>query len=117
MTASTLSAEQLTSAQHHWLEHLRRQQHSGLSMAAYARQQGLAISTLYTMQRRLRSLMSAEALPQRDLFQAVTLIQDPPSTRGLLMLSFDLPGELHCSVHADVATGAALLQALARQPS
>jgi len=83
-------------------------------MAAYARQQGLAISTLYTMRRRLRSLMPVEALPPRDLFQTVTLIQDQPPTCGSLTLSFDLPGALHCSVHADVATSAALLQTLAR---
>lgn len=117
MTELTLSEDQLTAAQRRWLEHVRRQQQSGLCVAAYARQQGLAIGTFYTMRQRLRPLTSAEALAQRPLFQAVTLIQDPQSKPGSLTLTFDLPGELRCSVLADVATSAALLQALTRQRS
>jgi len=117
MTESTLSEYQLTAAQRRWLAHVRRQQQSGLCVAADARQQGLAVGTFYTMRQRLRSLTSAEATSQRPLFQTVTLIHDQPSISGALILSFELPGELHCSVRADVATSVTLLQALARQPS
>ncbi|WP_157205611.1 IS66 family insertion sequence element accessory protein TnpA [Methylomonas koyamae] len=43
MTKPMVSEDQLTAAQRRWLDHIRQQQHSGLSMAAYARQQGLAM--------------------------------------------------------------------------
>ncbi|MGZ5030566.1 MAG: IS66 family insertion sequence element accessory protein TnpA [Methylobacter sp.] len=45
MIDSYPSDSRLTEAQHRWLRHLREQAVSGLSMAAYAHQQGLAIST------------------------------------------------------------------------
>lgn len=86
-------------------------------MAAYARQQGLAISTLYAMKQRLSALVLSSASAQRPLFQAVTLIQACSPLSGTLTLSFDLPGNLRCQVGADVATGAALLRALAQQAS
>lgn len=86
-------------------------------MAAYARQQGLAISTFYAMKQRLSGLVSSGASAPRPLFQAVTLIEAHPHASGSLTLAFDLPGGLRCQVGADVATGAALLRALARHGS
>jgi hypothetical protein len=115
MTEPPLSEATLTAAQRRWFEHLKQQQHSGLSMAAYARQEGLAISTLYAMRRRLSALTLSGDSVQPPLFQAVALIQAPASDP--LTLSFDLPGGLRCRVGADVPTGAALLQALVRQAS
>lgn len=117
MTESPLSEATLTVAQRRWLEHIKQQQHSGLSVAAYARQQGLAISTFYTMKQRLSALASSGASAQGPLFQAVALIQAQPPVSGPLTLSFDLPGDLRCQISADVATGAALLHALAQQAS
>jgi len=117
MTKSPLSEDTLTIAQQRWLEHIKQQQRSSLSMAAYARQQGLAISTFYAMKQRLSALASSSASAQRPLFQAVTLIQARSPASGTLTLSFDLPGNLRCQVGADVATGAALLQALAQLAS
>jgi hypothetical protein len=117
MTDSPLSEAPLTLAQQRWLEHIKQQQRSGLSMAAYARQQGLAISTFYAMRQRLSALAASGASSQGPLFQAVTLIQARSPTSGALTLSFDLPGNLRCQVGADVATGAALLSALAQQAS
>jgi len=117
MTESPLSETTLTVTQRRWLEHIKQQQRSGLSMAAYARQQHLAISTFYAMRRRLSALTSSGASAQRSLFQSVALIQAQPPVSDPLTLSFDLPGDLRCQVSADVATGAALLHALARQAS
>jgi len=88
-----------------------------LSQAAYARQQGLAIRTFYAMRQRLLALASSGASAQRPLFQAVALTEAQPPASDSLTLSFDLPGDLHCLVSADVKTGAALLQALAQQTS
>lgn len=117
MTKSPLSEDTLTVAQRRWLEHIKQQQCSGLSMAAYARQQGLAISTFYAMRRRLSAMASSSASVQRPLFQAVALIEAQPAVSSTLTLSFDLPGDLRCQVSADIATGAALLQALAQHSS
>jgi hypothetical protein len=114
MTNSPLPEATLTVAQRRWLEHIQQQQRSGLSMAAYARQQGLAISTFYAMRLRLSALAASGALAQRPLFQAVALIEAQPPASGTLTLAFDLPGNLRCQVDADVATGAALLQSLAQ---
>ena len=117
MTESMVSEDKLTAVQRRWFEHIRQQRQSGLSVAAYARQQGLAIGTFYSMRRRLLSLMSAEASAQRPLFQAVTLLQDQQPRPGSLTLAFDLPGGLRGSIQADVVVSAALFQALGRQPS
>jgi uncharacterized protein (DUF2267 family) len=118
MTESPLSEATLTVAQQRWLDHIKQQQRSGLSMAAYARQQGLAISTFYAMKQRLSALAASGASAQRPLlFQAVALIEAQPPASGSLTLAFDLPGDLRCQVSADIATGAALLQALAQQAS
>lgn len=114
MTTSPLSEATLTVAQRRWLEHFQQQQRSGLSMAAYARQQGLAISTFYAMKQRLSALAASGASVQRPLFQAVALIEAHPPASDSLTLLFDLPGNLRCQVGADVATGVALLWALAR---
>ena len=114
MTELPQSEATLTVAQRRWLEHIKRQRRSGLSMATYARQQGLAISTFYAMRKRLSTLAIPETKAPRPLFQAVTLIQAQTPESSMLTLSFDLPGELCCSVQADVATGAALLQRLAQ---
>ena len=114
MTKSPLSETTLTVAQQRWLEHIKQQRHSGLSMAAYARQQGLAISTFYTMRQRLSALASSGASAPESLFQAVTLSQARPPVSGSLTLSFDLPDNLRCQVSVDIATGAALLHALAQ---
>ncbi|MGZ3607232.1 MAG: IS66 family insertion sequence element accessory protein TnpA [Syntrophales bacterium] len=57
MIDSYPSDSRLTEAQHRWLRHLREQAVSGLSMAAYARQQGLSISTFYAMRQRLCGLV------------------------------------------------------------
>lgn len=117
MTESMVLEDKLTTVQRRWLEHIRQQRQSGLSVAAYARQQDFAIGTFYTMRRRLLPLMSAEASAQRPLFQAVTLLQDQQPIPDSLTLTFDLPGGLRCAIQADVTTGAALLQALVRRPS
>lgn len=117
MTEFPLSKDTLTVAQQRWLEHIQQQQRSSLSMAAYARQQGLAISTFYAMKQRLSALASSGASAQRPLFQTVALIEARSPASGSLTLAFDLPGDLRCQVSADVATGAALLLALTQQAS
>lgn len=86
-------------------------------MAAYARQQGLAVSTFYAMKQRLFALTASGASAQLPLFQAVTLIEAPLPASGTLTLSFDLPSNLRCRVGADVATSATLLHALAQHAS
>ena len=118
MTDQGLSEDKLTVSQRRWLEHIRQQQRSGLSVAGYVQQQGLAISTFYAMRQRLSIFISGETSVQHALFQAVTVEDEQPSLPGSgLTLAFDLPGKLRCEVRGDVATVAALLQLLSRQPA
>lgn len=117
MTELPESEATLTVAQRRWLAHIKRQRLSGLSVATYARQQGLAISTFYAMRQRLSALTLPETKASKPSFQAVTLIQAQTPEASMLTLSFELPGKLRCSVQADAATGAALLQALAQIPT
>lgn len=107
----------LTVAQRRWLEHIKQQQRSGLSMAAYARQHGLAIGSFYAMRQRLSALASSETSAPGPLFQAVSLMSVQRPEADLLTLAFEWPNGLRCSVRANVATGAALLQQLVQTSS
>ena len=107
----------LTTSQRHWLTHLQQQQSSGLSMAAYAREHGLALTTFYNRGQKLRKLSAVHSAVQMPLFQAVTILPEPsPVPRSGLTLAFALPGRMACEVRQlDVATCAALLRHLAEE--
>lgn len=108
-----VSSKRLTVAQQRWNAHMQQQAVSGLSIAAYARSNGLAISTFYAMRRRLLGLTAIPASSQSPLFQAMTVLPGQPANEGPLTLTFEMQGDVHCSVQTDIATGAALLRALA----
>ena len=107
----------LTASQRQWLAHLQQQRASGLSMAAYARKHGLALTSFYNMSQKLRKLSAACSAVQMPLFQAVTILPEPSSvSRSGLTLAFELPGRMVCEVRQlDVATCAALLRHLAEE--
>lgn len=117
MSAAQIPEPTLTASQHHWLTHLHQQHASGLSMAAYAREHGLALTTFYNMGQKLRKLSAARSAVQMPLFQAVTIRPEPsPVPRCSLTLTFELPGRMTCEVRQlDVATCAALLRQLVEE--
>ncbi len=110
MAVSLRSEDKLSDTQRVWLGHIKRQQESGQSIAAYVRQQGLASSTFYAMRQRLSGLTTSEAAPPSSLFQAVSIAPSEP-----LRLSLTLPDGLQCDILTDVTAAAALLRALARK--
>jgi len=106
----------LTATQQYWLEHLQNQQSSGLSMAAYAKSQGIAAHNFYYWAQQLRKQQQANALTATPLFQAVALVssQSPRQSNELGMV-FRLPNRIECELrHADEQTVLAVMQSLAR---
>lgn len=68
LSGATLEQE-LTEAQRFWLMHYQACQLANQSLAAYAREHGLAIKSFYYWKRRLRQLNAIESEPQRPSAQ------------------------------------------------
>jgi len=106
----------LTTTQQYWLEHLQKQQASGLSMAAYAKSQGMAIHSFYYWAQRLREWQQTYDAVAAPLFQPVALVSpQPPLESTGLSVVFRLPNRIECELrHADVRTCLEVVQSLAR---
>jgi hypothetical protein len=82
---------ELTERQRYWLGHLQRCQAQGVSIKAYAREQGLKVSTLYGWTRKLKQ-RGAWAGDETVAFAQVRLAVEP-AARGRYRLAF--PGGCH----------------------
>jgi hypothetical protein len=70
----------LSESEQFWLGHYRRWQESGLSLASYARSQGLVVNSFYGWHRRLKLLGLAKPEPVTALFHCVrTTSSEMPS--------------------------------------
>lgn len=109
-------APALTTTQQYWLDHLQKQHASGLSMAAYAKTQGMAIHTFYYWAQRLRGRQQIHEATPAPLFQPVTLVSAQPAAEPTgLAMAFRLPNRIECELrHADVRTCLEVMQSLAR---
>jgi hypothetical protein len=106
----------LTATQQYWFEHLQKQQSSGLSMATYAKANGLTLHIFYYWGQKLREMPSRVATQSGPLFQKITLTapQSVVETTMLVMV-FRLPNHIECELrHADVRTCVEVVQSLAR---
>jgi hypothetical protein len=111
----------LTPTQQFWLGHWQQWQVSGLSMAAYAREQGLSVKSFYYWSKQVCAL-KADRKPepaQAAHFHPVRII--PPAVTSpaeamtvLLRLPNGIEGELR---HVDVPACLELLTGLCRLPA
>ena len=66
-----------TDAQRFWHGHLQKQQSSGLSMAVYAREQGLSKNTLHYWSQQLRIPAQGDHDASDPLFQPIKIAPQP----------------------------------------
>lgn len=106
----------LTTTQQYWLEHLQKHQSSGLSMAAYAKANGLTLHIFYYWGQKLRERPPRVTAQSDPLFHQITLAppQSAVEPTGLALV-FRLPNRIECELHlADVQTCLEVVQSLAR---
>ena len=72
-TVATAFKSPLTKQERHWLAHLQRCAESGLTLAAYARSQGLVVNTFYGWHSRLKERGLAKPEPASTVFHRVTV--------------------------------------------
>jgi hypothetical protein len=105
----------LTAQQRRWFNHFQQCQNSGLSMAAYARSQGLQIKTFYYWRKRLFG-QQAEPIVKRPEFHPVQIT--PPDVAGRperMSILLRLPNGVECELqHVEIHTGFEVLDKLAR---
>ena len=72
-SAPATSGTTLTRQEQRWLAHLQRCGESGLTLAAYARSQGLVVNTFYGWHSRLKQRGLAKPKPASTVFHRVTV--------------------------------------------
>lgn len=105
----------LTAQQRHWFNHFQLCQNSGLSMAAYARSQGLQIKSFYYWRKRLLG-QQAEQIIKRPEFHPVQITQpDVPIRQERISILLRLPNGVECELQSvEIRTGLEVLDKLAR---
>ena len=106
----------LAAQQQRWLEHFQQCQKSGLSMAAYARSQGIQEKTFYYWRSRLLG-RQAEQTPVKGIaFHQVQLTPpDVPDRQERVSIQLRLPNGVECELqHIEVGTCFEVLDKLAR---
>lgn len=111
----------LTPTQQFWLGHWQQWQVSGLSMAAYARKQGLSVKSFYYWGKQIRALETdpkpepAQATPFHSVRITPPAVPSPVEAMTVLLrLPNGIEGELR---HVDVQTCLELLTGLCRLPA
>jgi hypothetical protein len=114
---------QFAAKQQYWLDHLRQCQASGQSMAAYARDKGLASKSFYRWRNQLLALQPENAAPIPEQFHRVQIIPPAPApptrmpTKTMAVL-LRLPNGIECELRqVDIQTCADLLSALSKTDS
>jgi hypothetical protein len=105
----------LTAQQRHWFNHFQQCQNSGLSMAAYARSQGLQIKSFYYWRKRLLG-QQAEQKDKRSEFHPVQITSpDVPIRQERISILLRLPNGVECELQSvEIRTGLEVLDKLAR---
>lgn len=88
--SGSTSEQELTEAQRFWLTHYQACQMANQSLAAYAREHGLAVKSFYYWKRRLRQIKAIESESQR---------QSPQPTFHSVKVRRTQGGEAACRLH------------------
>jgi hypothetical protein len=99
-----------------WLGHVRDYQRSGLSMAEYARSQGLVVNTFYGWHARLKKRRIIEPESAAAMFHRVKIEpEEVNQPAGALALRFRLPNGIDCELGGiNPASLTGFVQTLAR---
>jgi len=106
----------LTAQQQGWLDHFQQCQKSGLSMAAYARSQGIRVKTFYTWRNRLLGRQSEQEPVNDFAFLPVQITpSDEPDHTERMSILLRLPNGVECELqHIELGTCFEVLDKLAR---
>jgi hypothetical protein len=112
---SQANGNDLTAQQRRWFNHFQQCQNSGLSMAAYARSQGLQIKSFYYWRKRLLG-QQAEQIAKGPEFHPVQITSpDVPDRPERMSILLRLPNGVECELqHVEIRTGLEVLDKLAR---
>jgi hypothetical protein len=106
----------LAAQQQRWLNHFQQCQKSGLSMAAYARSQGIPEKTFYYWRSRLLGQQAEQTTVKEHEFHPVKITpSDVPNRPERVSVLLRLPNGVECELqHIDVGTCLEVLDKLAR---
>jgi hypothetical protein len=106
----------LAAQQERWLDHFHQCQKSGLSMAAYARSQGIQEKTFYYWRSRLLGRQAEQAPVKGIAFHQVQVTPpDVPGRPERVSILLRLPNGVECELqHIDAGTCFEVLDKLAR---
>lgn len=96
-----IASKSLSKQEQYWHSHYNRWQQSGMSLAGYARSQGLVVNTFYGWHDRLKKRGLAKPEPAATVFHRVTVKKtESPSMIGneVVSLRFRLPNGIDCEV-------------------
>lgn len=113
---SQANGNDLTAQQRRWLNHFRQCQSSGMSMAAYARSQGIQEKTFYYWRSRLLGQQAEQTTVKEPEFHPVQITQaDLPDRTERMSITLRLLNGVECELqYIDVGTCLEVLDKLAR---
>jgi hypothetical protein len=106
----------LAAQQQRWLDHFQQCQSSGMSMAAYARSQGIPEKTFYYWRSRLLGQQAEPKTAKGPEFHPVQITPaDAPDHPERVSILLRLPNGVECELqHIEVCTGLEILDKLVR---
>lgn len=109
----------LAAQQQRWLDHFQQCQKSGLSMAAYARSQGIQEKTFYYWRSRLLGQHAEQKTVKKPEFHPVKISpSNVPGRPARVSILLRLPNGVECELqHVEVRTGLEILDKLVRLPA
>ena len=113
---SQVNGNDLTAQKRRWLNHFRQCQNSGISMAAYARSQGIQEKTFYYWRSRLLGQHAEQKTVKKPEFHPVKISpSDVPGRPERVSILLRLPNGVECELqHIEVGTCFEVLDKLAR---
>ena len=111
---SQANGDDLTTQQQRWLDHFHQCQNSGMSMAAYARSQGIQEKTFYYWRSRLLGRQAEPKTAKAPEFHPVQITPaDVPGHPERVSILLRLPNGVECELqHVEVRTGLQILDKL-----
>jgi hypothetical protein len=106
----------LAAQRQHWLDHFQQCQNSGMSMAAYARSQGIQEKTFYYWRSRLLGQHAEPKTVKEPEFHPVMITPpDVPDRPERVSILLRLPNGVECELqHIEVGTCFEVLDKLSR---
>jgi hypothetical protein len=111
---SQANGNDLTAQKRRWLNHFQQCQNSGMSMAAYARSQGIQEKTFYYWRSRLLGQQAEQKTVKGPEFHPVKITpSDVPDRPERVSILLRLPNGVECELqHVEVRTGLEILDKL-----